>query len=84
MRLNNPFKMIGPWIGASVYLVANIISISGDNVSDWNVLNLPFGFLYMGGETIGWLIFPLVIGLQVIVGFLLGWGIQALIRKIRR
>ena len=82
---NNPFKMWGSWVGAIIYTIPYLLIVGGF-CSGWNCLGfvlpyLPLALLIplVGSPFINpgsWLIIPLF-------GFLIGWGIQTLIRKIR-
>jgi hypothetical protein len=85
MKHNNPFKMIGPWIGAIFYLVWMLLSFNDSfrysiiTTAVW----FPFGNLaYL--FAIDPKIVYIGIALQVVLGFLLGWFVQSLIRKVSK
>ena len=89
---NNPFKMWGSWIGAIIYL---LLILSALNQGDTGTIlgnkaiyesfyffpsNLIFHYgsnSYPSPNLTNVLIFPS----QIIFGFVVGWGINSLIRK---
>lgn len=80
MIKNNPFKMLGPWLGAVALIVAKsgLLPLNPSyrtNIEEFftNIFTInPFSWWY------SWVIMP------AIVGFLIGWGIHILIRRFKR
>jgi len=76
----NPFKMWGSWVG----LVIGISFLFFPKDVNSNLI-IPNYFASIGlGEPLG-ILFPIVISIILpLVGFLIGYGIHSLIRKLRK
>jgi len=96
----NPFKMWGAWVGLVYGIVSGFFymfeySISAPNSILPKIFLLP-GFLpdilvriiFVGGleGAVSHGVFGILIGmpLSVVFGFLIGWGIHSLVRRIRK
>jgi hypothetical protein len=82
-KSNNPFKMAGPWIGAIVtpimifFNTLNIYSLTHELCPlDTNGVPMPC----MADPYSLSLIYVLI---AIPIGFLVGWGIQSLIRRFK-
>jgi hypothetical protein len=101
MRLNNPFKMVGPWIGAGILgfeFVREFIAISASSGHFIPLIEMLDRLVKLlssgnGSDVLGiplieiYFVIPLTFLLLifiVVTGFLIGWGIQSLIRKVRK
>lgn len=77
MKSNNPFKMWGSWIGAIIPIISYFITKGSCDFyyPTYNPTLCP----------IMWLTSPYPFGIfQVIpMGFLIGWGIESLIRRFK-
>lgn len=80
---NNPFKMVGSWIGAMIGLFYLPLSLL---IPYFGVLYLLpiYGSCYGAFEGCDVLGLGLLFLIPMIFGFLIGWGINVLIRKARR
>ena len=87
----NPFKMWGSWIGLVLYPVLVIIGFTGmvgfPLYSFLSIPLYPFRFLIdlsgcLNEECLGIGIFFMTIG-SLIMGFLVGWIIHSLFRKLK-
>jgi len=85
----NPFKMWESWVGTMWGIIsAFFISFAGFEINIFRIIFLPQQLSSLTFETI----FPTVIGfgalyhivLSSIYGFLIGWGINSLIRKYKK
>lgn len=93
------FKSKGAWIGAGVGLLSIIVMYLVNNIEftrkififSWLFPSTTSGGLcnifpsWCGGDIVGYAIASMVIGfpLQIIVSFIIGWGIETLIRRKR-
>ena len=96
MKHNNPFKMIGSWMGLAAYIGVNVISLVLafnnhynellNNISDFpgawviSTFNLFPGCIECWGPAISGLFFKWFIGITV--WFLAGWLVQNIIKKV--
>ena len=64
----NPFKMWGSWVGLVIIFLYSLVRIFNVLASRPDVI-VQIGYLSYG--------------LMIIVGFLIGWGIHSLIRRLR-
>ena len=85
----NAFKMWGSWGGAIVGLLIIVLSISNEGLQFNTLLSkiilFPAYIVYLATsfDLVGLFIFlPFI--LEFIYGFLIGWGIHSLIRRIRK
>jgi hypothetical protein len=67
MKHYNPFKMWGAWLGAGVGFLIGIIYYISSGMTQGSTNWDFFGI-------------PIII---IILGFLIGWGIHSLVRKLR-
>ena len=75
VKKNNPFKMWGSWVGAILGLVIMTYFMT-HRFFDLDLLlfkEIGFGVLR-----------SIYIYISTIIGFLAGWGIHSLIRKLRK
>jgi hypothetical protein len=82
----NPFKMWGSWIGALVlylYLTVNIFQEPVGITYPWELLECCFRKCSFGLFPVDCKFHIIITGIPVIIGFLLGWGIHSLIRKLK-
>jgi hypothetical protein len=70
----NPFKMWGAWVGA-------VLGISLPWVLAFFNIRPFFGGSDPMGQAISQVIFGIPLG--IILGFLVGWGIHSLVRKLK-
>jgi len=96
----NPFKMWGSYVGAIIGLISIILVYLVNNIEftrkififSWLFPSTTSGGLcdifpsWCGGDVIGYAIASVVMGslLQIIIGFLVGWGIHSLIRRVKK
>ncbi len=95
----NPFKMWGSYVGAGIFylLYINILKVlsggigfgTGMNYSWYETIIITLGFttkrildLYSMPFFSGYQLFLTLT--MIIVGFLIGWGIHSLIRRLRK
>ena len=77
-KTNNPFKMWGSYIGALISIFIPQIFIISPNGFLLNlVLKIPLNILPS-------VLFITSILISAVGGFLIGWGIELLIRRIRK
>jgi len=77
---HNPFKMIGPYIGAAIGIAPALINLATTGLPDLTQLANDTG------TSLFFIKFALItinVG-AMIWGFFIGWGIQELIRLVRR
>ena len=78
----NPFKMWGAWVGAvwglSYYLLTSLAQ--GGKLIGIGIIFLPFG-LIRDFIIYNKYLFCLI---PIIAGFLIGWGIHSLVRKLKK
>jgi hypothetical protein len=74
----NPFKMWGSWIGAIIFPILLFNLFIKSNCQSPNCWQLQILEIMGLGSSFG-----LVVVLSIILGFLLGWGINSLWRKLR-
>ena len=79
----NPFKMWGSYVGALLGYLMGVYTMYGLVIQQESInifaLLLPF--------TQGWNtapIMPIIFISMIIIGFLIGWGIHSLVRKLRK
>ncbi|MBU0958212.1 MAG: hypothetical protein KKF56_05380 [Nanoarchaeota archaeon] len=72
----NPFKMWGAWVGTILLGIWYWVQIP-------NVINKPINqfFSFIRGD---FAIEYLILGIYLIIGFLLGWGIHSIVRASRK
>lgn len=96
---HNPFKMIGPWIGAGVGLFLCLGSflpfVSLISSLFFYPLSVVWQMVYYGHILTGmeaqatpsdasYILLLLLPIYGIIVGFLIGWGIESWIRKVKK
>ncbi len=84
-KKNNPFKMLGSWIGAFILYMSNVYYLTTLKVYtipySWKEsFMVSFGFDRYGLFNIKSLIFTIFL---IIAGFLLGWLIQNIMKKLK-
>ena len=73
----NPFKMWGAWVGAVAGFIFCVFS--------WypiKIFNIIFNINILEQPEI--IVYIVVYGFWVIIGFLMGWGIHSLVRKLKK
>ena len=75
----NPFKMWGSWVGAGIGLLSIFISTSNIFFYILKSINPNIDFAVASPILIAFMsyVFP------IILGFLIGWGIHSLIRRLK-
>jgi len=73
MAKYNPFKMLGSYLGAGITLLMGFWYLT---TPSFNLGALVFLFFPFDGRGI-------LLWVFLIMGFLIGWGIHSLIRKLR-
>ena len=75
-KIYNPFKMVGSYIGLIIGFLFVIWNFSYHCVEGFCEIRSPFENL----STSNWFMYPLFL----LIGFLLGYGIHSLIRRLRK
>lgn len=90
MKSYNPFKMWGSWLGTVIYPLILMGSVVSYEKTLYPIVAFPYEFIIqifnnMRPEIIsnGFFFFIMVIT-ALIEGFLIGWAIHSLVRKLRR
>ena len=80
----NPFKMWGSWVGAIIALFLTFLSplswLIGYSILEGISISLVQGEKAFFWQITGFILSGIIIGL---IGFLLGWAIHSLIRRLR-